>query len=161
MNIESMFDSSIFYKFLLFMEKSRIAYNKTEIDVMLYIIIYRYAVSLYVTHFCVRLYWVRNKGFWWFFVRPLFTLYFAVREILQGIKQESSLSLNLLPFTLSLCLFLSLSFPFTSLSVLSLSFSLAYLMDVYVLVLMHVLLRINTLNIEIQDSILWIYYIID
>ena len=80
-----------------------------------------------------------------------FPLYFAVREILWGIKGELfslSLSLSLYASTfhsLSLSMPISLNYlsfllPFTSLSLsiflslFSLSFSLAYLMDVFVLV---------------------------
>ena len=95
-----------------------------------------------------------------FSVRPLFMLYFAVREILREIEVEifsfylsspfhslplyaspfHSLALSMpLPFTLSLSLsplspisLLSLSLSFY-ISLFSLSFSLAYLMDVFVL----------------------------
>ena len=116
-------------------------------------------VSLWVTHFWVRLY--TRSGFsvkiCWHLVRfpvdtfraspfhslslsvrPFFTLYFNVRKILRGIKGEIfSFSLSSPSSCLSLSLSLSLyPSPFhLSLSFsISLSFSLAYLLDVFVLV---------------------------
>ena len=88
-----------------------------------------------------------SKAFWCcFLIRPLFTHYFAIREILRGIKGEIfspsiffPLSL-LLSFSLSFLLFFSLSLLLSffslspSLSPFYLYYSLAYLMDVFVLV---------------------------
>ena len=62
--------------------------------------IFRYAVSLHVTYFCVRLYSgirLSCKTFWWYL-----TLYFAVQEILRGIKGKIFSHLYLRPFTLSI-----------------------------------------------------------
>ena len=82
---------------------------------------FRYAVSLYVTYFCVRLYsgirlsckaflWYFLSGRCWRFILPFGRFY-------EELKEKSSLSLYLLPFTLSLSLYI----PYISLSYLSLS----------------------------------------
>ena len=87
--------------------------------------VFRHAVSLYVTNFHVRLFGD---------VRPLFKLFSPFGRFYEELQYKSSLSLYLLPFTLSLFMPLPFTLSLSFLSLFSLSFYLAYLMDVFVLV---------------------------